>query len=164
MPVPITTNEGNTPAVGPKLPWWKRAYQELVLLNDTPERIAGGFAIGVFIGVAPTFGLGLILSAGLARLFSCNMAAGVVGSMAGAPPVIPLIWLASAWTGAKVLGLNWHVLYSHIQGKNLLVAGREIFVAYLVGNIFVTAVMTAAAYFIILAIMRSRAASRGPKA
>ena len=160
----MTSKRWNKTVSNTKLPWWKRFYGQLVLLNDTPERIAGGFAIGVFIGVAPTFGLGLLLSAGLARLFKCNMAAGVVGSMAGAPPVIPLIWLASAWVGAHVLGLDWQVLYSHIQGKNLLVAGREIFVAYLVGNIFVTAAMTAAGYFIILAVMRSRAASRGRKA
>ncbi|MEK7474476.1 MAG: DUF2062 domain-containing protein [Candidatus Coatesbacteria bacterium] len=142
------------------LPWWTRLYDSLVLLNDSPGRIAGGFAIGVFVGVAPTFGVGLLLAGFLSALFRCNVAAAVVGSVAGAPPLIFLVWFASAWLGAQVFGLDPAALYAQFKAGSVWNAGGAAFKAYIVGNIFVTLAATALGYFVILAIMRRRTRAR----
>jgi len=141
-------------------PWWKRIYRRLVHLNDSPGRIAGGFAIGVFVGVAPTFGIGLLVAGFLAALFRCNVAAAVVGSAAGAPPFIFAIWILSAWIGALVFGLDYGVLYADFKSGVVWHAGRDVFWAYLVGNVFVTIAATAIGYWLVLAVMRWAAARR----
>ena len=142
------------------LPWWRGLYDRLVLLNDTPGRVAGGFAIGVFVGVAPTFGVGLLLAGFLSALFRCNVAAAIVGSATGAPPLIFLIWIASAWIGAGIVGLDFAPLYAQFKSGAVWHAGKDVFLAYLVGNIFVTLAATAIGYFVILTIMRRRALAR----
>ena len=141
-------------------PWWTRLYDSLVLLNDTPGRVAGGFAIGVFVGVAPTFGVGLLLAGFLSALLRCNVAAAVVGSATGAPPLIFLVWIASAWIGAGIFGLDFAPLYVQFKAGAVWHAGKDVFLAYLVGNIFVTLAATALGYAVILAFMKRRARIR----
>jgi len=143
---------------GPALPWWKRLYLVLVRLNDSPGRIAGGVAIGVFVGVAPTFGAGLLLAAFLAALFRCNVAAAVVASAAGSPPLIFPVWFVSAWIGSLIFGLDAGALYAEFRSGSVWHAGGEAFKAYFVGNIIVTAVFTTLAYGVVLAVMRRIAA------
>ena len=50
----------------------------LVTLRDTPHAIAGGVAIGVFIGFTPLFGIKTLLSLGVAYLLRCNPIAAVI--------------------------------------------------------------------------------------
>ena len=51
---------------------------KLVTLRDTPHAIAGGVAIGVFIGFTPLFGVKTLLSLGVAYLLRCNPIAAVI--------------------------------------------------------------------------------------
>ena len=51
---------------------------KLVTLRDTPHAIAGGVAIGVFIGFTPLFGIKTLLSLGAAYLLRCNPIAAVI--------------------------------------------------------------------------------------
>ena len=50
----------------------------MVTLKDTPHAIAGGVAIGVFIGFTPLFGIKTLLSLGAAYLLRCNPIAAVI--------------------------------------------------------------------------------------
>ncbi len=140
---------------GPTAPTsaWKRLYLGLLHLNDTPGRIAGGVAIGVFIGVAPTFGLGILLAGGLAALFKCNPVAAMAGSVIGAPPMIFGVWLGSSWLGALLLGLDYHALYARVRAGEIFSAGWDAVLAYAVGNVIVTAALTLLAYAIVLPVM-----------
>ena len=52
-------------------------YLRIVRANDSPPRVAAGVAIGVFLGIFPTFGLGLVLAYILAVIFRINKAAAV---------------------------------------------------------------------------------------
>jgi len=52
--------------------------RKLINLHDTPHSIAGGVAIGMFIGFTPLFGLKTLLCLGLACLLRCNPIAAVV--------------------------------------------------------------------------------------
>jgi len=51
---------------------------KLLELHDTPHAIAGGVAIGMFIGFTPLFGLKTLLCLGLAYLLRCNPIAAVI--------------------------------------------------------------------------------------
>lgn len=54
-------------------------YLKIVRINDSPHKIAGGFAIGVFLGILP--GAGPIASIVLAYVFRVNRAAALAGSL-----------------------------------------------------------------------------------
>lgn len=126
--------------------WWRRLYERIVRLDGTPERIAGGMAVGVVMGVGPTLGIGLPAAAGLAALLRLNVAAAVMGVLTGIPPLLPLTWGASCYIGGLVLGVKWEFLYQSIRAGRILEAGGDMLFAYLVGNIILTAILAAAAY------------------
>ena len=57
---------------------FKDLGSKLVTLRDTPHAIAGGVAIGVFVGFTPLFGIKTLLSLGGAYLLRCNPIAAVI--------------------------------------------------------------------------------------
>lgn len=146
----------------PKAPWWRRAYGRIVRMNGSPGQVAGGFAIGVFLGIAPSFGFGAVLAAALSSLFRANMMAALLGSVTGIPFVAPFIWLASSWLGGLILGVDWQALYEKVRTAGVLKAGPEALYAFALGNLILTVVGTALSYFVVRRLVVSyRARARG---
>lgn len=56
----------------------KDLWMKLVSLKDSPHAIAGGVAIGVFVGFTPLWGIKTLLSLGLAYALRCNPIAAVI--------------------------------------------------------------------------------------
>ena len=133
---------------------WQRMEKRLIGIDDTPERIAMGVAVGVFIGIAPTFGLGTLLAAGLAAVFHYNMAAAIAGTVVGMPLIAPFIWIASSWVGGFLLGYDWNSLYRQVSGGNIFTSGGQVFFAYILGNVILTVVLTALSWFLTLRAVR----------
>ena len=50
----------------------RKSFVRILHVNDTPHKIAAGVAIGAFIGVFPTFGIGSLLALFLSGLFKYN--------------------------------------------------------------------------------------------
>jgi uncharacterized protein (DUF2062 family) len=139
-----------------------RIYYRLVQMNDSPSRIAGGVAIGVLTGVAPTFGLGGIAAVGLAALLRCNIAAALLGAATGAPPFIFGMWFASAYIGSVLLGMKAGRIYEMIREGEIMQAGWNVLLAYALGNVIITAVLSALSFFAVLYFLKRRA-RRGTK-
>jgi len=61
----------------------RRATKSLVIrvfrVKDASERVARGFALGMVVNFVPTFGLGVLFSGFVARLFGGNVIAGIAG-------------------------------------------------------------------------------------
>jgi len=70
----------------------KHKLKHFFLLNESPGKIAGGFALGVFLGITP--GEGIIATLLLASLFRFNRLASVVGvlltNMWGTVAILPI--------------------------------------------------------------------------
>lgn len=58
--------------------WLKAHSLRLLALRDTPNAIAGGLAIGFFLGFTPLFGVKTLLAIGTAWLTRCNVLAAVI--------------------------------------------------------------------------------------
>jgi len=74
--------------------WFHEHSLKLLAIRDTPEAIAGGVAIGIFIGFTPLIGLKTVLTILFAWLTRCNILAAVLAS-AGHDilwPVMPVIF------------------------------------------------------------------------
>lgn len=117
-------------------------------LGDPPEKIAMGVAVGVFLGVLPTFNLGLLLALLGSRFFKYNLAASIAGSAVATPLTSPFIIAASAALGSLITGVAWGEVLERLQGEDLWPAARDIVLAYMAGNLILCALSSIPAYFI----------------
>jgi uncharacterized protein len=74
--------------------WLHEHSLKLLAIRDTPEAIAGGVAIGIFIGFTPLIGLKTALTILIAWLTRSNIIAAVIASAAHDIlwPVMPVIF------------------------------------------------------------------------
>ena len=86
----------------------KRFFVYRVLhVDDTPHRIALGFAIGMFICWTPTIGFQMVLTLAIAALLRANKAVGVPLAWISNPITIPAIFSFNYGVGATLLGLPY---------------------------------------------------------
>lgn len=139
--------------------WWHRVWHRMAQIDDTPERIAKGVAVGVFLGIAPTPYIGTFIAAGLAAILHYNMAAAVFASASAL--LSPLVWVASSWLGGLMLGIDWHILLEQVRSGAWLNLGTEVLLAYAAGNVVLSIIGTLSAYFIALRAVEWRRSRRG---
>lgn len=96
--------------------FFKKIYQSVVVINDTPHRIAGGFALGVFLGIVP--GAGPMASLVMAYVLQVNRAAALAGSLLTNSWFSVVTFVFAVKIGAFVTGSSWKEIYDHC--KNLL--------------------------------------------
>lgn len=123
-------------------------YLRLVRVGGDPVHAALGFSLGVFLGVFPTFGLGIPLALLLASLFRWNRVAATLGSLVMNPLTTPFFWSLSGTVGAAIFQADARkVLETARNGDRIhsLTAGAGI---YLAGNLAVSLVCSVAAYFL----------------
>lgn len=132
-------------------------YLKILRIDDPPERIARGAAIGVAMGVFPTFGLGILLSIAAAFILRANKAASVLGSFIMNPVTSPFFWTASLVAGSLLTGKDYSTLYANMTEHGLLSGAGEATLVFMAGNIIITAVTTLASYYLVKnAIIRHR--------
>ena len=151
--------------------WLRYVYVRLVRTNDSPQKIAWGLAVGVFLGVFPTFGLGTLVALALAITFKFNKAAAVLGSLIMNPLTTPLFWTASSALGAILVNRDWHHTLKMVQafsdhlrlvdlttreGWAFLLKGlRTGIYIYLLGNILISLVLSVTFYAAALHLTRA---------
>jgi len=83
----------------------KKLYIKLFKINDTPQRIAAGLGVGVFLGILP--GTGPLAALFLAWLLRLNRASALLGSLFTNTWLSIVTLLLSVKVGAAIMGLNW---------------------------------------------------------
>ncbi len=126
----------------------KRRLTQVVSLSDPPESIAMGVAVGVFLGVFPTFYTGLIFAVVGARFFRYNMIAAIAGTAVSTPLTGPFIIVASAMLGSRITGVDWSVVVDQVNSGDVWAAAQATAVTYLAGNIILCILTTLPAYFL----------------
>ncbi len=127
----------------------KYLYLKLIRLNDSPEKIALGVAIGAAAGLLPTFGLGLILALLVAYIIGANKRAAILGSFIMNPLTIPLVWTLSSVIGATIFWEDTDKIVSIIKNYNVASGLKWAFVVYLVGNLVLTTVSSLIIYILV---------------
>jgi uncharacterized protein (DUF2062 family) len=93
--------------------FFKKTYRDLITINDSPHRIAGGFAVGVFFGVLPA--AGPMAAVVLAWILRVNRVAAFVGGLLTNTWLSVLTFVVAVKIGAIVTGLDNHELYRECQ-------------------------------------------------
>jgi len=133
---------------------WLRKIRDfarrLLWIQDSPQKIALGLAIGVFWGIMPTFGFAILFSLPTALLFKGNRLAAILGTFVNNPLTFPFVYALGIRIGQLVLGsapVPFSLAFFRVE--SLLSVGKSL----LVGSIFLAAGLALLTYFVVLQII-----------
>jgi len=149
----------------PKL---RRTIRWLIVLRGSPEAIAGGVAIGVFVAFTPTIGFQMVIAALLATLLRANRPVAVAMVWLTNPFTVPPVFITTYWLGtffqsgppvAEVYALlsdtmqkiSSHDYWAlHDQFTTFLAVGWQILMPLLIGGALLGTILGVASYVVTL--------------
>lgn len=96
------------------IPSFRSLLKQVLHLQESPHRTALAFAIGVFIGFSPAYGLHTVMVLFCSWALGLNLLALMVGAFLNNPWTVVPILGATYWVGALLLGrsdspsFDWH--------------------------------------------------------
>jgi uncharacterized protein (DUF2062 family) len=152
----------------------RRWLDALLHIDDSPERTAGAFALGVFFGFSPFLGFHTILGVVFAFLLNLNRVAVLLGVYSNLPWFLAPYYALSTMLGSELTGkrpppnfradLGSLFELSLFHGEfwhRLVVVLRPLAVPYAVGSTIAAALVATAAYHVALWFVVSRRRLRG---
>src|SRR5947208_11659979 len=82
----------------------RRWLDALLHIEDTPERTAAAYALGVFFGFSPLLGLHTLLGLAFAFGLNLNRVAVLLGIYSNLPWILPAYYTLATVLGAALLG------------------------------------------------------------
>jgi uncharacterized protein (DUF2062 family) len=147
----------------------RRWLDQLLHIDDTPERTAAAFALGVFFGFSPFLGLHTILGIVFAFLLNVNRVAVLLGVYSNLPWFLAPYYAFVTMAGAKITGhrpppgfqSQVRALFelSLFQGEfwhQLITILKPLLFPYTVGSFFGATILAAVSYPLALAFVTSR--------
>jgi uncharacterized protein (DUF2062 family) len=147
----------------------RKSLNHLLHVEDTPERTAAAFALGVFFGFSPLLGFHTILAIVMAFLLNLNRVAVLLGVYSNLPWFLAPYYAIATMVGSELtgrrppadfrsqLGRLFELSLFHEEfWRRLGTVMRPLFWPYMIGSLFCAGVLAAAAYHIALAFVESR--------
>jgi len=131
----------------------------LFSVKDTPHRISMAFALGIFIGMSPLFGVHTLLGLAVAYVFRLNKLVTIVGVYVTNPWTIIPIYTFSTWVGAKCLGMDRifpDINWSHITFSTLIKDLGPLLMPFIVGTVIIGVLSSIGSYIIIYRLLKRR--------
>ncbi len=85
---------------------FRERLRQVLVIKESPHRIALAFAVGIFIGMSPRLGVPTVLGLAVAWIFKLNRLVTLVGVYVTNPWTIVPIYTFGTWVGAKVLRID----------------------------------------------------------
>lgn len=128
-------------------------YYRFIRLQASPENLARGVALGLFISTTPTFGFQTFIALFLAAVFRCSKLCAVVAAQISNVLTAPIIYFGTYYLGALLLGepLNTDQL-KNFSLQSMWDLGPSVFASLWVGGILVGIVLAAIGYFMVIGI------------
>ncbi len=124
-----------------------------VRLRGLPEEIAKGVALGIFIGMTPTFGFQMAIALFFAYLFRENRLAAILGVWITNPVTAPVIYAIEYEIGRILLGMPRAKLPIEFTWGAYADLGWNIMYPIWVGGILAGIILGALSYFITLRVV-----------
>jgi len=129
-------------------------------LNDTPNRLASAFALGVFIAFTPTLGLHMISSLFFAWVFRLSKLVVLTGAFVNNPWTMVPMYGFCLWFGIKITGSNVttpHIAWTELTFSNAYVILKPYLWPFVAGSLVAGVAAAVISYGIIYwAVMRHR--------
>jgi uncharacterized protein (DUF2062 family) len=84
----------------------KDLFKKLLHIEDSAERTAMAYSIGIFLGFSPFLGLHTLLGLAVAFLFNLNRVAILLGVWSNTPWFIVPYYTIATWVGMRVTGFQ----------------------------------------------------------
>ncbi|MFH1441536.1 MAG: DUF2062 domain-containing protein [Candidatus Omnitrophota bacterium] len=135
-------------------------YLKLFRINDSPQKIALGLAVGIFLGILP--GTGPIAALCAAFILRINRASALIGSLLVNTWTNILTFLLAIKIGSVIMGLDWQKVYTESLSifKNFHLANLfklpilKILYPVLIGYFVISAIAGFIAYLTALVIVK----------
>jgi uncharacterized protein len=122
----------------------------LVRLRAEPIDIAKGFALGIFIGMTPTFGIQMIIAVFLAMFLEENKIAAAVGVWITNPLTAPFIYALEYESGRLLLGLDRAQLPHEMTFAAIKSLGWEVMLPMTAGSLLYGTIISIISYMVML--------------
>lgn len=129
-------------------------YLRIRNLQGDPHYVAMGMAVGVFIGVTPTFPFHTALAIALAFLLRGSKPAAIIGVWFGNPVTMPFFYFASYKIGIIILGHQAPFDLKYESILELFNLGWDVAGAMLVGGIVIGLPPALIFYFLTLVLFK----------
>ena len=126
-----------------------------------PEDIAGGWALGIFVGCAIPFGLQLIISIPLALMMRVSKVGATVGTLITNPVTIFFIYPAQTWIVYNLLFGQREMgeLPTEWTMKSVMALSGPVVISFFLGGLLLALILSPVTYFVVKRIV-VRARSR----
>ena len=121
-----------------------------VRLRGMPEEIAKGVALGIFIGMTPTFGFQMAIALFFAYLLRENRLAALLGVWVTNPVTAPVIYAIEYEIGRILLNMDRARLPSEFSWEAYSKLGWDIMFPLWVGGLIAGVILGALSYFLTL--------------
>lgn len=144
----------------------KILYEKIFKIDDTPQKIAVGFGLGVFVGILP--GAGPLAALFLSFIFRVNRASALAASLLTNAWLSVATFILSIKAGSAILGLDWHKVYGDFSAKVsasnwsgfFKLSLLKIILPIILGYLIISLCLGLIAYLIVLFIINIRNSKR----
>lgn len=144
-----------------------RALREKIVKEPlSPNRVAAGWALGMFVGCSIPFGLQLIISVPLAIMVRVSKVGATVGTLITNPVTIFFIYPAQTYVMNLIL-FDGSLSFDRLMGlewtwETVRKLGTEAMASFFIGGFVLAIILTPITYFIVKSIVvRHRAKANG---
>lgn len=128
---------------------FKEYWNKLIHSHATPEEVAWGFALGIFIAMTPTIGLHTIATIALAAFFKKNEIAAIIGAWIVNPMTIFPIFYFTFKVGRLILGESGSVELRPESVTDLFHMSGEILLPLWIGGIVIGLLSALISYYLV---------------
>lgn len=137
--------------------YWHYYRLRLLRLKENPQKIARGFAVGVFVGCFPLIGLQFIMAIILAFIVKGNKFTAIIGTWISNPLTYVPLFLFNFKVGKLIVNIfipdnqmefNWDSL------KQINDLGAQITITLLLGSSIVAIIFSFISYYLILNLLK----------
>jgi uncharacterized protein (DUF2062 family) len=137
----------------------KDLFKKLLHIEDSAERTAMAYSIGIFLGFSPFLGLHTLLGLAVAFLFNLNRVAILLGVWSNTPWFIVPYYTIATWVGMRVTGfqidkmtlrkifqleMNQGFMSSDFWGR--VASQWGLLLSFMIGSLILAACLTLIAY------------------
>lgn len=128
-----------------------KVFERFIKLHGHPREIALGFALGIFVGMTPTYGFQIAIGVFFAALFKWNKLSAAIGVWITNPVTAPFIYGSTYYLGAHILGIDTSFsaesMFSVSFVTEFIKNTPLIFTALMMGGIIVGVPLAVISYF-----------------
>lgn len=131
----------------------KYFYYRFIRLQASPEKLARGMALGLFISTTPTFGIQMVLGLVLAAFFRISKLCALIGVQVTNALTAPFVYAGTYYLGALILDRPFKDEYlEDLSLSSLWELGPDVFLSLWVGGVIVGVALAVIGYFLVLGI------------